>query len=46
MIGVAADSCHVVEFGLAVTHIDAYGRLFAMKEFLHGRRITDRAKNA
>ena len=46
MLGVAADSCHVVEFGLAVTPIDAYGRLFAMKEFIYGCRITDRAQTA
>ena len=46
LIGVAGESCDVVEFGLAVTHIDAYGRLFAMKEFIYGCRITDRAQTA
>ena len=45
-IGVAGESCDVVEFGLAVIHIDAYGRLFAMKEFIYGCRITNRAQTA
>ena len=41
LIGIAAESYDVVEFGSALTHLDASGRLFAMKEFRYGRRIID-----
>ena len=41
MIGIAAKSCDVVEFRSALIHFDAFGRLFAMKEFRYGCRIID-----
>gem|GEM_PF-5102183 len=41
LIGIAADSYDVIEFHSALTHLDASGRLFAMKEFRYGCRIID-----
>ena len=46
MIGIAAESFDVIEFDSALTHLDAPGRLFAMKEFRYGCRIIDSAKSA
>tara|TARA_Y100000588_G_scaffold41594_1_gene39714 strand:- start:138 stop:296 length:159 start_codon:yes stop_codon:yes gene_type:complete len=41
LIGIAAESYDVIEFVSALKQFDAYGRLFAMKEFRYGCRIID-----